>query len=398
MEKYILYNITTSGGTLNVGTGSFILVNSSTTIALTSSFSIVPIVPLFPFVKTTIRWQANVLLNGFTVTIGGIQLPQDQINQPGTFELMYDGSGYTLQYFPDFSERPQEVFGVTTVNVPSIGGTLVISPGEDKRTYVLTASPPVTLSSNYTVSGSTTTGTPPLSVTDGSSIRVVISGGITIGSNTFTVFGHSISAYDCLNGGVEVYAEYNATTSSYVSTYINKNVPLEKLDTTGLGSGDDGKVVTYDNSIKEFVASYLSSSNFGVNFKGINFTETYITSGQLLTSNTTPITLLSPSGSLTEVEVPIMFVLRYKYGSTAYTTNTTIDIEYTGPAATELVASKNCLGFTVTGIDFLPPASVGTPHVRITPNYSLQLSTRTGDPLAGDGDLIVYTYSITLNI
>ena len=166
----------------------------------------------------------------------------------------------------------------------------------------------------------------------------------------------------------------------------------------GAGSGDDGKVVTYDNSIKEFVASYLSLNNFGVNFKGVNFTETYITSGQLLTSNTTPITLLSASGSLTEVEVPIMFVLRYKYGTTAYTTNTTIDIEYTGPASTELITSKNCLGFTVTGIDFLPPAAVGTPHVRITPNYSLQLSTRTGNPAAGDGDLIVYTYSITLNI
>lgn len=394
MQNYTTYTLTTSGGTLNTVASSNIYVpysiESAGPVTLSSSFSIVDTLQIVNN-PIKIRWNAEITLGGFTVTIGGIVVPQDQVNQPGTFELIYDGSGYLLQYFPDFTVKPQENYGVTTVTVPSIGGTLVISPGVDKKTYVLQGGP-TTLSSSYTVSGATS------GVTDGSSIRVVLTGGITKGSNNVTIFGESISSYDCLNGGIEVFAEFDASTSSYVATYTNKNVPLAKLDTTGYVSGDNGKLVTYDFASNEFVASFLSASSLPSTFKGINITETYITSGQLLTSNTTPITLLQASGSISTVEIPLMIVLRYKYGTTAYTTNTTIDIEYTGPTVTEVVATKNCLGFTVTGIDFVPPVAHGTPVVRISPNYSLQLSTRTGNPAAGDGDLIVYVISTTLNI
>jgi hypothetical protein len=394
MQNYTTYTLTTSGGTLNTVANSNVYVpysiESAGPVTLSSSFSIVDTLQIVNN-PINIRWNAEVTLGGFTVTIGGIVVPQDQVNQPGTFELLFDGSGYLLQYFPDFTVKPQENYGVTTVTVPSIGGTLVISPGVDKRTYVLQGGP-TTLSSSYTVSGATS------GVTDGSSIRVVLTGGVTKGSNNVTIFGESISSYDCLNGGIEVFAEFDASTSSYVATYTNKNVPLAKLDTTGYISGDNGKLVTYDFASKQFVASFLSASSLPSTFKGINITETYITSGQLLTSNTTPITLLPASGSISTVEIPVMIVLRYKYGTTAYTTNTTIDIEYTGPTVTEAIASKNCLGFTVTGIDFVPPVAFGTPVVRISPNYSLQLSTRTGNPAAGDGDLIVYVISTTLNI
>ena len=329
-------------------------------------------------------------LAGYPLTIGGISVNQDQVNQTGTFELMWDGTSYYLQYFPDFTQKPQETYGVTTITVPAGGGTLTITPGADTKTYVLQGA--TTLTSNYTVVGSTS------GVTDGSSVRVVVSGGITTGANTVTIFGKTISKYDCLNGGVEVFAEFNATTSTYVATYVNKPVPLGNLDTTGYVSGDNGKLVSYDFATNSFISSFLSPSSLPSTFKGINITETYITSGQLLTSNTTPITLLPASGSISTVEIPVMIVLRYKYGTTAYTTNTTIDIEYTGPTVTEVVATKNCLGFTVTGIDFVPPVAHGTPVVRISPNYTLQLKTRTGNPTAGDGDLIVYVISTTLNI
>lgn len=384
-----VYNLTASGGTLTIPINSSYIIRTSGTISLSSSFSIVITDPAID-TPMTFRWDAYVNLNGFTITIGGITIPADQVNQPGTFELIYDGSGYTLQYFPDFTQKPQETYGVKTITVLPGGGTLTIVPGADKRTYVLQGT--TTLSSNYTVTGATS------GVTDGSAVRVVLAGGITIGANTVTIFGQSISSYDCLIGGAEVYAEFNATTSSYVATYVNRNIPLAKLLTTGLGSGDNGKLVSYDFATNQFITSFLSAANLPSTFKVINITETYITSGQLLTSNTTPITLLPASGSISTVEIPVMIVLRYKYGTAPYTTNTTIDIEYTGPTVTEAVASKNCLGFTVTGIDFAPPVIHGTPVVRISPNYTLQLKTRTANPIGGDGDLIVYVISTTLNI
>lgn len=396
MQNYIPYILTTSGGTLNTlaSSNSYVpfLITSAGPVTLSSSFSIVDTLQIANN-PIKIRWNAEITLGGFTVTIGGIVVPQDQVNQPGTFELIYDGSGYLLQYFPDFTVKPQENYGVTTVTVPSIGGTLVISPGVDKKTYVLQGGP-TTLSSSYTVSGATS------GVTDGSSIRVVLTGGVTKGSNNVTIFGESISSYDCLNGGIEVFAEFDASTSSYVATYTNKNVPLAKLDTTGYVSGDNGKLVTYDFASNEFVASFLSASSLPSTFKGINITETIVSSGQILTMNTTPIVLLPASGSTSTVEVPLMFIVRYKYNTATYATNLDVRFQYTGPAATNTLADKiGMLGFTTSGLDivFLENRNLGV-EILLTPNYTLTMLASAGNPTAGDGELFIYTISTTLNL
>jgi hypothetical protein len=307
---------------------------------------------------------------------------------------MYDGAAYSLQYFPDFAERPQETFGVTTLAVPNGGGTLTITPGTSTRTYVLTG--PTVLAASYAVIGSTS------GVTNGSSARIVISGGITTGLNTVTVFGLQISKYDCLNGGVEVYAEFNATTSTYVATYINKNVPLGKLSTTGFVSGDNGKLVSYDFATDSFVASFLSGVNLPATFKGINITTVSVPSARLLTGNTVPITIVTASGSTSVVEVPLMFVVRYIFGTTAYTTNTNVRFEYTGPGTTQKICTKtNMLGFTASGIDMIPPDNynvVGSPALILTPNFPINMSVQTANPLAGDGSIVVYAITTTLNI
>lgn len=396
MQNYTTYTLTTSGGTLNTVASSNIYVpysiESAGPVTLSSSFSIVDTLQIVNN-PIKIRWNAEITLGGFTITIGGIVVPQDQVNQPGTFELIYDGSGYLLQYFPDFTVKPQENYGVTTVTVPSIGGTLVISPGVDKKTYVLQGGP-TTLSSSYTVSGATS------GVTDGSSIRVVLTGGITKGSNNVTIFGESISSYDCLNGGIEVFAEFDASTSSYVATYTNKNVPLAKLDTTGYVSGDNGKLVTYDFASNEFVASFLSASSLPSTFKGINITETIVSAAQILTMNTSPIVLLPASGSTSTVEVPLMFIVRYKYNTTAYAANLDVRFQYTGPAATNTLADKiGMLGFGASGLDIVVLENRNLAvEILLTPNFPLTMLASAGNPTTGDGELFIYTISTTLNL
>ena len=395
MQNYIQYNLTTTGGTLNTVASSNVyvpfLIKTSGVVSLSSSFSIVDTLQI-TYVPIKIRWNAYVNLNGFTITIGGITIPADQVNQPGTFELVYDGSGYTLQYFPDFTEKPQETYGVTTITVPAGGGTLTIVPGVDKKTYVLQGT--TTLSSNYTVTGAT------VGVTDGSNIRVVLAGGITIGANTVTIFGQSISSYDCLIGGAEVYAEFNATTSSYVATYVNRNIPLAKLLTTGLGSGDNGKLVSYDFATNQFIASFLSPSSLPSTFKGINITQTYVSSAQILTMNTSPIVLLPASGSTSTVEVPLMFIVRYKYNTTAYAASLDVRFQYTGPAATNTLADKiGMLGFGASGLDIVVLENRNLAvEILLTPNFPLTMLASAGNPTTGDGELFIYTISTTLNL
>jgi hypothetical protein len=390
---YQQYDLIASGGTLNTYLDREYLIYAPAPVVLSASFSIVPVSPIINS-PVRIKWSASVTLGLFGITIGGISVNQDQVNQPGVFELLYDGTTYSLQYFPDFTERPQETFGVTTLAVPNAGGTLTISPGTSTRTYLLTG--PTVLAASYAVIGSTS------GVTNGSSARIVISGGITTGLNTVTVFGLQISKYDCLNGGVEVYAEFNATTSTYVATYVNKNVPLGKLSTTGFVSGDNGKLVSYDFATDSFVAAFLSGANLPSTFKGINITTISVPSARLLTGNATPVQIVPASGSTSLVEVPLMFIVRYIAGTTAYTTNTNVTFEYTGPAATQKICTKtNMLGFTTSGIDVIMPDNynlLGTPAIILTPNFPINMRVQTANPLAGDGSIVVYAITTTLNI
>jgi hypothetical protein len=388
---YIQYIITASGGTLNTNLDEAYAITSPSPVTLTAGFAIVPLLPI-PYSPIKIRWNTSVSLGGFPLTIGGISVNQDQVNQTGTFELLWDGTSYYLQYFPDFTKKPQETYGVTTVTVPAGGGTLTIAPGADAKTYVLQGT--TTLTSNYTVVGSTS------GVTNGSAVRVVVNGGITTGSNTVTIFGKTISKYDCLNGGVEVYAEFNATTSTYVSTYVNKPVPLGNLDTTGYAVGDNGKLVSYDFATNSFISSFLSPSSLPSTFKGVNITTTPISSGQLLTSNTTPITLLPASGSASTVEVPLLFVVRYIYGSTTFAANLDGIFEYSAAGISNKYAGKTgMLGFTSSGIDVVYPTNYNSSVERLlAANFPLVYRTGVGNPTTGNSSIVIYTISTTLNL
>jgi hypothetical protein len=394
---YFKYTLTSLGGTFSTYLDNSYIVETAAPVTLAASVSFVPSNPI-PYSPIKIKWNADITLSGgFTVTIGGITVPQDQLNQPGEFELVYDGTGYTLQYYPDFTEKPQEAYGVTTIAVPVGGGTLTLNPGVDKKTYLLLNPSPTTLTSNYTVNGNTN----PLQVKDGSSIRVVLGGGLTIGANTVTIFGQSISAYDCLVGGAEVFAEFNATTSSYVATYVNRDIPLDKLLTTGFVSGDNGKLVMYDHATKKFVKNFLSSINLPSTFKGINITQTNITSAQILALNTTPVTILPASGSATIVEVPLAFIVRYKWGSIAYTTNLTCRFENTGGLVLNPIAEKtNMLGFTASGFDIVVVNNYNaTGHTSLLQENSIvRLRATGGNPAAGNSDITIYTISTTINI
>jgi hypothetical protein len=215
-----------------------------------------------------------------------------------------------------------------------------------------------------------------------------------------TIFGKTISKYDCLTGGVEVFAEFNATTSTYVATYVNKPVPLGNLDTTGYVSGDNGKLVSYDFATNSFISSFLSPSSLPSTFKGINITQTYVSSAQILTMNTNPIVLLPASGSTSTVEVPLMFIVRYKYNTTAYAANLDVRFQYTGPAATNTLADKiGMLGFGASGLDIVVLENRNLAvEILLTPNFPLTMLASAGNPTTGDGELFIYTISTTLNL
>jgi hypothetical protein len=114
--------------------------------------------------------------------------------------------------------------------------------------------------------------------------------------------------------------------------------------------------------------------------------------------------LIPASGSTSVVEVPLLFVVRYIYGTTTYgpTANTSCQFYYTGPAATNKIAVKGkMLEFTTSGIDVIYPDNynaIGNPEILLTPNYPLVITTSIGNPTTGDGSVVIYTISTTVNI
>lgn len=388
------FELTSSGGSfLFPGSGTLqpipVRVHTAATITLAAGFSLgvsgTPIsnVPYITF------WDARVSLGGFPVTINGVSIPQDQVNQPGIFVSVYNGTSFSVQYMPDFGSRPQDNPGVNVVSVPAGGGTLNVTAGADKQNIVLQASPPVTLSSNYTVALGT------VGVTEGAIVRTLIGGGVTLGANTMTVASLSISRYDALNGNAMVFSVFNGT--SWNSVYINANPAIEKLSTTGFTSGDNGKIPFYNNSTGLWEKGYIQAINFSGGLIPLYKATIRIPTSEVLTLNGTPKTLIAAPGVGKVIEI-IHVSVKIDYGTTPYATNTSLRVRHVG-AGFAIRFQNDILLSTASRtlrMDGIVSTGSGTTNTQILENAALQAFVDVGNPTAGDSDIYVNIwYTIT---
>lgn len=117
-----------------------------------------------------------------------------------------------------------------------------------------------------------------------------------------------------------------------------------------------------------------------------------ITSAELLAGNTTPIELVAAQGVGTYIQItsPVTYFL--SFGTAAYTTNTTIDVQYGG--GIQASTSINILAQTGDAISQDPAGFLVSLSGNVI-NQPLELIVDTGDPLVGDGEIIVsFTYQI----
>jgi hypothetical protein len=388
--KTVPYALTSSGGTLNLyGVDDKYItyvVSTTGTVTLASSFSIVD--PLqIPDTPIVVYFNGAVNLNGFTFTICGVTIPQSQLSYSGVFVFIYNGTSYDSQYQQDASETPAGNVGVTAVTVLSGGGTTTLTPGVSKSVLTLVGSP-TTLSSNYTVALSTT------GATAGTTFRTIIKGSITLSGNTLTVGGLSISAYDALNGNAEVISVYNG--SSYDSIYINKNIDLGKISTSGLGSGDDGKILSYDHSTGSYAAGFIAADNFSGSIIPLYFAEVRITAAEVLTLGTAK-TIIAAPGAGKAISIA-WWEAQITFNSAAYTTNTSLRLKYAG-AGFDAGAQSDILLSTASRTlraDAIISVSSGTTNTQVVENAAVTAYVPSGNPAAGDSDVFIRIwYTIT---
>ena len=116
-----------------------------------------------------------------------------------------------------------------------------------------------------------------------------------------------------------------------------------------------------------------------------------IASADVLTLNTTPITIVAAQGVGTAIEVTSA-IMKLDFNTTQYATNTSLILE--NPSSTEMqcVNVINQAADAFSRFEFEFGATAGVQYVE---NEAVNLTTLTGDPTAGDSDITIYvTYRI----
>lgn len=406
--SYISIEITSAGLSLDNNIANDIYYNpefySSGTVTLAGNVSVNPTVTAGNPVSFSILWNASVVLSTFSVTICGTSINQSDVNGQGQFNCFYDGTSWNVQYSPNGIEAPQANQTVSNVLVPPSGGTLTLTPGVDSDYIKLSGSPTV-LVANYAVDAITS------GVKDRSSFTIQVMGGITLGSNTLTIFGQTIAAVDALNGGVVVQATFDTNTSSWASYVVNRTITTSLLPDivklsllanstnadgplTPLTASSDGDV--FYRSGTSLVAAKLVAANFGATLFPTQITTVALSASAILNSNTTPIKVLDAAGA--GKICPIFKVFsKNTFISTAYTTNLNAIIKSTS-GSDAIMSSTGFWGFAASGINQMFDFNPGASATQYVTNDNLMLSTSGGNPAAGNGTCLLYILHSTISI
>jgi len=397
--SYILTPITSSGITVDnyVGFGVYadLLTTSSGNVTLAGNVVINPTVVSGQTAGFSVRWNAELTLSTFSVSICGFTFNQSDVNQAGTFSCYYDGSAWTVQYIPDASEQPQVFFGVNAVTAATSGTTTWVA-GVDKF-YQRVSGAPTTLVGNLIYTAATA------GVKDGTQMTVQIAGGITVSSSSLIVFGLTISAYDALNGGVAVVATYDATAGVWRSYQTSKQIVIGALGSItansivanntnasaapiALASSINGQVPMRMSDT--LIWSLLGAANFSSDIAVPQIAFTEVSSAQLLAAFTTPIELLPASGSSGLAYYPLALFVIATYNSIAYATNVNFRAKFAG-ATDDIFSVDGVLSFTGDIKKIIVPTNVASNDSNVLANAALNFYVPTGNPTAGNSTLSI---------
>jgi hypothetical protein len=405
--NYIRQTITATGGTFTSETSALgfeaFEMYTAGSVTLSASLSI-GVSTNIRFRVFSIRWNANIILNGYTATIVGISIAQDQLNQTGTFTCTYDGLAWSVQYFADGKDQPQIAQGVATTTVPVGGGTKTLTAGVNEAYQRLTG--PVTLTSNYTVDANTA------GIKAGSQFQVEVAGNITLNGNDMTVFGIGINENQAMNGQIIIIATYDAVTNTWLAASTSKPITTADIDPV-----DPLSVMGNPTNASASPADITFVSNYGVLQRVGNTLQTGLltynsfdpasivinrvfvvnaTSAQILASNTTRI-LIVPASGLNTINVISSITVTCTFGTTAYTGDTDVSVYYSS-ASQKLFSGIDLWGFAASGISQLNNFNVAAQAFQYVSNEDLFLETDTADPTGGNGTAKITVIYQTISI
>ncbi len=162
-----------------------------------------------------------------------------------------------------------------------------------------------------------------------------------------------------------------------------------------IGDGTDAKSIVPTGDVTITSAGVTAIGAGKVTAAMLNFTiPTYleasltIPTASVLVLNGTPLTIVAAPGSGKYIEV-ISASVNMTYKSIAYATNTIVQLINTGADIAQIEESYILPATVSKNTKFNSSLSVAAGQTQIITNTALQVKVKTGNPTAGDSDIIV---------
>ena len=150
--------------------------------------------------------------------------------------------------------------------------------------------------------------------------------------------------------------------------------------------------------IQDIIDSSLNSIDDAASPTTIYSTTVNVSALAVSNSNTTPVLLMASAGAGKAIICLGSTTVTGEYGTTPYATNLSLDI-YTDTATDVQLAFSNFLNFTATRTSMGSlQAATSAGDTQIIADKGIYLMTRTGNPTAGDSDLVVNLQYIIIDL
>ena len=150
--------------------------------------------------------------------------------------------------------------------------------------------------------------------------------------------------------------------------------------------------------IQDIIDSALNSLDDAASPTTIYSTRIVIPSADVLTSYTSPVALLTNLNAGQAYVVLPSTTVTTEFGTTPYATNTTCEI-YADGATDVMLVFQTVLNSTLTRTTFgAQQQAASAADTQIIDGADVYFKTRTGDPTAGDGDVIINLQYIIIDL
>jgi len=285
--------------------------------------------------------------------------------------------------------------------ITSSGGTVLLPTSEISEEYILYIDAPVTLTSSYTVNYS---GTPNTRYY----YKIIYPGSITKGVNSVTIFGLSLSAAQALVPAI-IEARYNGTTYDVfyipatpvsVAAQIDDLALNQLVQQTGPGLIGRSAATLGDMSYQTLTNEGNVFSLFGTTLAGnqdygVRLAKGTLTSGQVLTLNTAPITVIAAPGAGKMINI-LSVATKLTFGTAAYAANTQLSLKYVGAAYNACTDASTLVSGASRTLrwDQVVSTTASATNTQMIENAGVQITVNTGNPTTGDSSVDYYIYYV----